>query len=210
MDEHGPDGAFLSTLTTEHFVSQSVSSTTVSEASSRASLYLMTLSSSLVAIGFVSQSPSVAGAFVAAVVPVVFLIGVFTTVRVVDTGVENILAQRTIARVRQQYAAIGPDARAFFGPPPSDISTEAVSMIGARPGRFLLLFTMASMIGAVNAAVGGVAATLVLIGIGAVTVVLALSVGVVVTLVLFVLVIVYQRGRYRAMDVADRAQWRDR
>jgi hypothetical protein len=25
MDEHGPDGAFLSTLTTEHFVSQSVS-----------------------------------------------------------------------------------------------------------------------------------------------------------------------------------------
>jgi hypothetical protein len=117
----------------------------------------MTLSSSLVAIGFVSQSPS---AFVAAVVPVVFLIGVFTTVRLVDTGVEN----------------------------------------------------MASMIGAVNAAVGGVAAPLVLVAIaGAIPTVLAL--GVVVTLVLFVLfvlVIVYQRGRYRAMDAADRARWGDR
>jgi hypothetical protein len=115
----------------------------------------MTLSSSLVAIGFVSQSPS---AFVAAVVPVVFLIGVFTTVRLVDTGVEN----------------------------------------------------MASMIGAVNAAVGGVAAPLVLVAIaGAIPTVLALGVGVV-TLVLFVLVIVYQRGRYRAMDAADRARWGDR
>src|SRR4026208_2284503 len=117
MDDHAPDSAFLSTLTTEHFVSQSVSSTTVSEASSRASLYLMTLSSSLVAIGFVSQSPDAAGPFLAAGVPVVFLIGIFTTVRLVDTGVENILAQRTMARIRQQYAAIGPDARAFFGPP---------------------------------------------------------------------------------------------
>jgi hypothetical protein len=116
----------------------------------------MTLSSSLVAIGFVSQSPS---AFVAAVVPVVFLIGVFTTVRLVDTGLEN----------------------------------------------------MASMIGAVNAAVGGVAAPLVLVAIaGAIPTVLALGVGVVVTLVLFVLVIVYQRGRYRAMDAADRARWGDR
>jgi len=212
MDDRAPDGAFLSTLTTEHFVSQSVSSTTVSEASSRASLYLMTLSSALVAIGFVSQSPGAAAPFVAAVVPVVFLIGVFTTVRLVDTGVENILAQRTMARIRQRYAAIGPEARAFFGPPPSDISKEAVAMTGARPGRFLLLFTMASMIGAVNAAVGGVAATLVLIAIaGAAPGVVAASAGfgVVVAFVLFALVIVYQRGRYRDMDAADRARWAD-
>jgi hypothetical protein len=56
-----------------------------------------------------------------------------------------------------------------------------------------------------------VAATLVVITIAAaVPTVLALSVGALVTLVLFGLVIVYQRGRYRAMDVADRARWRDR
>jgi hypothetical protein len=45
---------FTTALTTEHFVAQTAASATVIEASARASLYLMTLSSSLVAIGFTS------------------------------------------------------------------------------------------------------------------------------------------------------------
>lgn len=44
--------AFLTALTTEHFVLQTAAGATVSEAATRASLYLLSLSSSLVAMGF--------------------------------------------------------------------------------------------------------------------------------------------------------------
>lgn len=49
--------AFFSSLLTEHFVLESARGITVAESSSRASLYLMTLSSSLVAYGFLAQTP---------------------------------------------------------------------------------------------------------------------------------------------------------
>ena len=43
-------------LTTEHFVLQTANNSTYSEASARSTLYVMALSSSLVAIGFVAGS----------------------------------------------------------------------------------------------------------------------------------------------------------
>ena len=49
--------AFMSALVTEHFVLQTAASATVTEAASRTSLYVFSLSSSLVAMGFVSQFP---------------------------------------------------------------------------------------------------------------------------------------------------------
>lgn len=53
--------AFLNALLTEHFVLQSVRGVTVSESSTRASIYLMTLSSSLVAYGFLARSTYATG-----------------------------------------------------------------------------------------------------------------------------------------------------
>jgi hypothetical protein len=50
MDERTRESAFMSALVTEHFVLQSAASTTISEASARASLYVFSLSSALVAI----------------------------------------------------------------------------------------------------------------------------------------------------------------
>jgi hypothetical protein len=50
------EATFMSALVTEHFVLQSAASTTVSEAAGPASLFTFTLSSSLVALGFVAQS----------------------------------------------------------------------------------------------------------------------------------------------------------
>jgi hypothetical protein len=81
---------FVSALVTEHFVLQSAASNTVSEAGARASLYMIALSSSLVALGFASQSPRALVPFAATVLPAVFLLGLFTVVRLVDTGVENL------------------------------------------------------------------------------------------------------------------------
>ena len=53
MDEQARESASMSALVTEHFVLQSAASTTISEASARASLYVFSLSSALVAIPYV-------------------------------------------------------------------------------------------------------------------------------------------------------------
>ena len=54
MDEQSERTALLSALTTEHFVLQTANNSTYSEASARSTLYVMALSSALVAMGFVA------------------------------------------------------------------------------------------------------------------------------------------------------------
>ena len=54
MDDHAGRTALLTALTTEHFVLQTASNATYAEAAARSTLYVMALSSSLVAIGFVA------------------------------------------------------------------------------------------------------------------------------------------------------------
>jgi len=82
MDDHGDRTALMSALVTEHFVLQSRASSTISESSSRSTLYLLSLSSSLVALGFATQSSEQAFApFAAALLPTMFLLGLFTVVR---------------------------------------------------------------------------------------------------------------------------------
>jgi hypothetical protein len=74
MDEQARHAAFMSALVTEHFVLQSAASTTVSEAGSRASLYVFSLSSSLIAMGFTAETDAFA-TFVAALLPALFVLG---------------------------------------------------------------------------------------------------------------------------------------
>jgi hypothetical protein len=64
-----PSSALISALPTEHYVLQSAISANTSEVGTRASLYLFSLSSSLVALGFASRSPELFVPFVAIVLP---------------------------------------------------------------------------------------------------------------------------------------------
>src|SRR5256885_14575697 len=92
--------AFMSALVTEHFVLQTAASSTVTEAAARASLYVFSLSSSLVAMGFASQTREVFLPFAAAILPALFVLGIFTIIRLVDTGIENQQCLAGIARIR--------------------------------------------------------------------------------------------------------------
>ncbi|MFG1683791.1 hypothetical protein ACGFNP_26715 [Nonomuraea sp. NPDC049269] len=106
----GPSAPLMSAIVTEHFVLQSAASTTVSEALGRSSLYLSALSSSLIALGFAAQTPGLLLPFAAAALPTVFVLGVFTTARLVDTGVQNVSYLSSIARIRGYYRELDPDA----------------------------------------------------------------------------------------------------
>jgi hypothetical protein len=160
----------MTALTTEHFVLQTAASTTVAEASSRASLYLMTLTSSLVAIGFTTGT-RVLAPLVSTVIPLIVVLGIFTIVRLVDTGVENVTILNRIAHIRSFYRALSPNARSYFPGSTKDEVGDALASItakrspstnrGRRPWMGTKgLFTLASMIAVPNSVVAGAGVTL--------------------------------------------------
>jgi hypothetical protein len=155
MDDKERQRAFVSALITEHFVLQTGADATTGEMGSRASLYLSVLGSALVAMGFAAQSRAVFIPFVATVLPAVFVLGLFTVVRLVDALVEYNRFLAGIARVREHYRTLTPEAAAFFaaehGRWPEEGGTPAL-----RLGSFIaFITTTASMVAFVNSIVAG-------------------------------------------------------
>jgi hypothetical protein len=207
MDEQVRESAFMSALVTEHFALQSAASTTVSEAASRASLYLLSLSSALVGIGFTAQVPDVFGPFVATVLPGVFILGLFTVVRLVDTTVENNQNLRAIAYIRGFYRTLTPEASGFFAAwqDTDDEAAEALAMLGTRPRWATVWFTMASTVGTINSLVGGVGVALLAAKVADRSAdVLTIGLGGAATAALLAVTYRYQVRRYSAAAAADR------
>ena len=160
MDEQSERGALLSALTTEHFVLQTANNSTYAEASARSTLYVMVLSSALVAIGFIAGS-DVLIPFAAIVLPAVFVLGVFTVVRLVETVLESQHYLTGIARIRAYYRTLGPEAARHFSPE-TGRWPEAGNDPALRLGMVFALFgTTASMIAVINNVVAGVSIALV-------------------------------------------------
>ena len=155
MDETSERAALLSALTTEHFVLQTANNATYTEASARSTLYVMVLSSVLVAMGFIAGSSEVLIPFAAIVLPAVFVLGLFTVIRLVETALESRQYLGGIARIRAYYRTLGPEAARQF-------STERGRWPEAQPpalkqGLVLAFFgTTASMIAVINNVVAGV------------------------------------------------------
>ena len=154
MDERSERSELLSALTTEHFVLQTANNSTYSEAAARSTLYVMALSSSLVGIGFVAGSTDLLIPFAAIVLPVVFLLGLFTVVRLVETALDSMYCMQGIARIRGYYRGLGPEAALFFAAehgrwPEAEDSALRLGFVLAYFG------TTASMIAVINNAVAG-------------------------------------------------------
>jgi hypothetical protein len=197
MDDKERQAAFLTALTTEHFVLQTAASATISEAAARASLYVLSLSSSLVAMGFASRSPDVFLAFAGAVLPALFLLGLFTVYRLVDTGIENQQYLTGIARIRGYYRTLTPEAAVYFSAE-SGRWPESHQSPPLRYGALVaFLTTAASMIAFINSMVAGAGVALLAshLLVHNQTVV-GLWLGVATALVLMVAFLVFQRWRY--------------
>ena len=155
MDEQSERTALLTALTTEHFVLQTANNATYAEASSRSTLYVMVLSSSLVATGFVAGSTDVLLPFAAIVLPAVFVLGLFTVTRLVETALESMHCLDGIARIRAHYRTLGLVAERYFSPESG--RWPEVESPALRLGPALAFFgTTASMIAVINNVVGGV------------------------------------------------------
>jgi hypothetical protein len=203
-DEKDTEAAFMSALVTEHFVLQSAASTTVSESGSRASLFMVTLSSSLIALGFVTQSPTMLVPFVAVIIPAIFVLGIFTILRLVDTGVQNIELLARIAAIRAYYRTLGPQAPAMFstwGAANRAGASEALATMAMKRGWLVGLYTTASMIAAVNSLVLGVGVALAWVWATGVTQpVVAVLLGLLAAVASMGGFLVYQDRRYKALE----------
>lgn len=164
--DHDSDGgaqrtAILSALTTEHFVLQTATSATYTEASARSSLYVMALSSSLVAMGFLASSPDAFVPFAATVLPALFLLGVFTVARLVETGLESMHYLAAIAHIRAFYRGLGPGAAQQFSAERG--RWPEIKSLAERLGPVLAFFgTTATMIAVINNVVAGAGCALLL------------------------------------------------
>jgi hypothetical protein len=109
----------LTALTTEHFGLQGARASTISEAGTRSALFLGSVSSTLVAVGFIA---SVAGddelfhAFTLVVLPTLYFLGLVTWVRLVEGSVEDMFYGRAINRIRNRSALALAVSVAFDAP----------------------------------------------------------------------------------------------
>ncbi len=196
MDDKARHAAVISALVTEHFVLQSAASGAVSEAGSRGSLYLISLSSALVAMGFAAGSREVFVPFVATVLPAVFLLGVFTVIRLIDSAMEYNRFLIGIARIRAYYRTLTPEAQVLFSAE-SGQWPETQEEPTMRHGETIALATTnASMIAFVNSIVGGAGVALLAADTLGKQTGFAVGLGVAAAVVFMALFIVYQNWRY--------------
>jgi hypothetical protein len=160
----------------------------------------MALSSALVAMGFASRSPSVLVPFGLVVLPGVFILGIFTVVRLVDTTLENQQYLTGIARIRGYYKSLSPEAPRYLRPDTARWPESPVTP-SLTQGHFLaMLGTTASMIAFLNNFVAGAAVTLgVLAMFGRDRLSLALIAGIATASILTALFISYQKRRFEAL-----------
>ena len=189
-----PSSALLTALTTQQFALQSAASTTVSEAVGRASIFLGVLSSSLIALGLSADRPHFLVPLLAVLTPTIFLLGLFTVVRLVDTSGENLLHLTEMARIRAYYTTLSPEASTYFPAASATSTHDALGSMGLRRSPFLSLFTLATMV------VGGTAVVLLLRMALAINQGLALAGGLAFATVYLVLFLAYQSRRMSALD----------
>jgi hypothetical protein len=195
--------ALLTALTTEHFTLQGARSQTVSESGARSSLYLGSVSSTLIALGFVSQvseGGEIFQLFALTVLPTLFFLGLFTFVRLVESSVEDMLYGRAINRIRHYYLELAGEEGRYFLMSGHDDAPGVLANMGLVGGsRWQLFFTTASAVSVVNAVVGG-GAVAILLGV---TLDLPLGVAAAAGIAFFVLSVAFLIRYDRARHIAS-------
>lgn len=189
----------LTVLTTEHFGLQGSRASTVGESSSRAALFVGAVSSVLVALGFIANADESGDAFDLfglVALPTLYVIGVFTFVRLVELSLEDLFYGKAINRIRGYYEQIaGPEGRWLALGSHDDTLGVLANMGLPKPSRWQLYFTLAGMINVLNSIVGGTAVAFVAGVIGA-SLGVAAAIGAVAAVVSFVACVRWQRAQH--------------
>jgi hypothetical protein len=166
MAEPTDKQALLTALTTEHFGLQGARSQTISESAARAGLYVSAVSSTLVALGFIGNLSDIGdtfNVFALVALPTLYVLGLFTFVRLVEITTEDLAYGRAINRIRNYYLELAGDRASLFMMSAHDDARGVLWNMGLPLARWQLYFTAAMMVAVVNSVVLG-AAVAILIG----------------------------------------------
>jgi hypothetical protein len=150
----------LTALTTEHFGLAGTRAQVTGESSARAALYISAVSSTLVALGFIGQISEVGDAFnvfALTVLPTLYILGIFTFVRTVENGVEDLMMGRAINRIRAYYLQLAGEEARYFMLSAHDDAVGVIRNMGVSLERRQQFFTTGTMIAVINSVVGGAA-----------------------------------------------------
>ena len=148
----------LTVLTTEHFTLQGARSGTITESLGRSTIYLGSLSASLVALALVLQGDSAVDEFrlfALVILPALVFLGTVTFVRVVETGVEDAIYAQAINRIRHYYLEVAGDEARYFVLGGNDDMRGGLANMGLSPSPWRPFFSIASVIALINSMVSG-------------------------------------------------------
>jgi hypothetical protein len=155
----------LTALSTEHFTLQGARSQTMSESSARASVYVFSVSSALVALGFigqVSQVGDVFNAFALSVLPTLYLLGCVTFVRLVECGAEDFRYGLAVNRIRHYYKEVAGSRANLFLLSGNDDGIGVFANMGIPVEGRTPMFAFSSAVAVINGVLGGAAAAIAL------------------------------------------------
>jgi hypothetical protein len=136
----------------------------VAEAPDRQEL-LTALPSTLVALGFIGQASQVGttfDVFALTALPTLYVLGVFTFVRVVECGAEDFRYGVAINRIRNYYKQIAGDQAKLFLLSGHDDGQGVFENAAVPPEGRTQFFTFATVVAVINSVVGGSAVAIAL------------------------------------------------
>src|SRR5215471_15479530 len=152
----------VSIMTTEHYNLQTGRAMTISDANGRASLFLGTVSTSLVALAFVGGlSRSGAGVgqafylFGLVLFPSLAFLGLVTFERVLQSGIEDLRYARGINRIRHLYQEHAPEMRPYFVLSAHDDEVGVMGNSAMHWGVWQTFLSTAGMIAVINSVIVG-------------------------------------------------------
>ena len=162
-----PQQQILQFMTTEHFTLATAKSALVAESNGRATIYLASVSSAVVALAFIGQISEVGGAFflfgLGLFLPLFFL-GIATFVRLYEIANESMMHARRINRIRHYYVEVAPEMARYFVHRTHDdmhdfLDELAIFDFGRRSrlwGMWQQFLTISGAVAAINSMVGAV------------------------------------------------------
>ncbi len=151
--EEKNQAAIIPVMTTEHYNLQSGRSMAISESMGRASLFLGTVSTTLVALALVGQVTKLGQdffIFALVIFPALFFLGLVTFQRVLQISLEDVVYARGINRIRHLYMEILPQMQDYFVLSSSDDVDSVYGDMATQSIWWQVYLTTPGMIGVIN------------------------------------------------------------
>ncbi|MGH3198813.1 MAG: hypothetical protein ACRDOH_10245 [Streptosporangiaceae bacterium] len=148
-----PRPAAVTFVTTEHFTLQGARSSTTSESTARASVFLGAVSGGLIALGLVATAAKTGVAFYMfglILLPTLAFAGLATFHRVLQSGIEDLAYARRIAQLRDYYFDHAPELASYLLNP-----AEPLPAPGLGIGLWQQFLTVAGMVAGITAVLAG-------------------------------------------------------